>query len=144
MNRDVKVEEAFRRIVDRKAGSDGEPSRLSVPAICSLMPLRWSYEGMILCIARFNPVSRLQTDFDHAARVLADRSDLDAEGERRLRAIKDARPYLQGLEARSPLAVQAGLKHLEQTLRTGNLDRAFLASLAPLRDCEVFRRKTST
>jgi len=139
MNRDVKVEEAFRRIVDRQAGPQGEPSHLSVPAICSLMPLRWSYEGMILCIARFNPVSRLQTDFDHAARVLAARPDLDPEGERRLRAIKDARPYLQGLEARSPLAVQAGLKHLEQTLRTGNLDRAFLASLAPLRDCEVFR-----
>ena len=139
MNRDVKVEEAFRRIVDRDDKDDVPNSRLSVPAICALMPLRWSYEGMILCAARHNPVSRLQADFDYSARVLASRRDLDAEGERRLRAIKDARPYLQGLEARTPKAVELGLKHLQGTLETGTLDREFLKSLAPLQGCEVFR-----
>ena len=139
MNRDVKVEEAFRRIVDQNGGPDAEPSRLSVPAICALMPLRWSYEGMILSVARHNRVSQLQASFDLTARKLAASPQLDAEGERRLRAIKDARPYLQGLEARSPEAVQLGLMHLEQTLRTGNLDRAFLASLAPPPGGEIFR-----
>ena len=139
MNRDVKVEEAFRRMVDHKGDSEPERSRLSVPAICSLMPLRWSYEGMILSLARHNPVSRLQTDFDQAARTLASLPGLDADGERRLRALKDARPYLQGLEACSPEAVQVGLAHLEQTLHTGQLDRAFLASLAPPPGGEVFR-----
>lgn len=139
MNRDVKVEEAFRRIVDRKPTDQTPDSRLSVPVVCALMPLRWSYEGMILCAARYNPVSRLQTSFDQNARVLASRPQLSPEEAQRLRAIKDARPYLLGLEAKSPQAVELGLNHLRATLQTGALDRNLLKSLAPLPGFPVFR-----
>lgn len=139
MNRDVKVEEAFRRIVDPKPEAAPPASRLSVPAICSLMPLRWSYEGMILCAARYNPVSRLQTSFDRTARALAARPDLSPGEARRLRAIKDARPYLQGLEAGTPQAAERGLLHLRAILQTGTLDRAFLDSLGPPPGAPVYR-----
>jgi hypothetical protein len=141
MNRDLKVERTLRRLVVPGTDGEPEPSRLTVPAVCNLMPLRWSYEAMILCQARYNPVTRLQHRFDRAARALAARPELSADEERRLRAIKDAMPYLQGLSARSPRAAEAGLRHLEQVLETGNLDRSYLAGLAPSPGAPSFHPK---
>ncbi len=127
MNRDLDVLSAVKRWVP--SGEDAEPapvSRLEVPLVGAVMPLRWSYEGMMLSHARDNPVTRLKRRYEDAMRELASKPEFTEEDERRLSSLKEARPYLEGLEADSYAAVVAGLRELANVLETGEFRRESL------------------
>ena len=62
MNRNLDFVYAIKKWVDKREG-DGEKesaSKLKVPFICHFMPLRWSYESMIISQAKLNPLTRAQ------------------------------------------------------------------------------------
>jgi len=132
MNRNLNMVRTFRQWIT--PGEDrGTPiaSYLEVPEICVLMPLRWSYEGLVLAHARHNPVSDLKHSYDATAQRLMNQPVLTEAQEAQLRVVKLARPYLEGLKARDAEDVRTGLKHLRRALQTGRFQPAALEALQP-------------
>lgn len=134
MNRDLNVMRTFREWFSPPDRPEPRTTShlLEVPEICVLMPLRWSYEGLVIAHARYNPVSATKHACDALAEKLIGQESLTPLEESRLEAIKVARPYLQGLEARNPHAVNRGLRLLKQAMDRGQFDPSLLAGLQPL------------
>ena len=133
MNRDLNVVRTFRNwfgplpgLPDQTAGNP-----LEVPELCAFMPLRWSYEGLVIAHARHNPVSAIKHAFDEKAQGLVEKPELTKPEEASLDAIKLARPYLEGLKAKNALGVNRGLRLLRQAIENGQFDSAALARLKP-------------
>lgn len=133
MNQDLNVLRTFRHWFAPSAASPDEPGpkHLEVPEICVLMPLRWSYEGLVIAHAQHNPVSALRKDFDKLAQQLIDKPELTPTDAARLDAVKRARPYLEGLRARDPHCVHRGLRILADAIDTGKFNPAHMAALEP-------------
>ncbi len=61
MNRNLDFVYSIRRWVEKgEAGGSAEASKLKVPFICHFMPLRWSYESVIISQAKLNPYTHTQ------------------------------------------------------------------------------------
>ncbi len=97
-------------------------SKLEVPEICQLMPLRWSYEAIIISHAQLNPVSRLQTELERTIKELSAIRDMTEDEELRFYNAKQALAILAGLAAESPYRLRAKLGKLKRSLRNGTFD----------------------
>src|SRR5437899_11369408 len=91
-------------------------SKLEVPFVCQFIPMRWSYEEMIVAQSKLNPLTsrqeRSQREIDSI--VAKHRQDL-AEG-KRLDELKEVLAFLSGLEAKSPDELDHYLKQVDQVL----------------------------
>ena len=63
-----------------------KPSKLQVPLICEFMPLRWSYESMILTQANHNPYTAAQSELNDIIQDLAQPGPLSADTHAQLAA----------------------------------------------------------
>ncbi len=125
MNRDL-------RVVDQIANWFGgeravEPSSLKVPGICHLMPLRWSYESMIVTHQVNSPPAKLTRQIEKGVRKYA-KIPLDQEltpsQDRAFRQLKDAKPIVWGLEKGSPQEVKQSIDAIATALKDGSFDPA--------------------
>src|SRR5438552_3291533 len=84
--------------------------------VCQFIPMRWSYEEMIVAQSKLNPLTsrqeRSQREIDSI--VAKHRQDL-AEG-KRLDELKEVLAFLSGLEAKSPDQLDHYLKQVDQVL----------------------------
>jgi len=91
-------------------------SKLQVPFVCQFIPMRWSYEEMIVAQSKLNPLTsrqeRSQREIDSI--VAKHRQDV-AEG-KRLDELKEVLAFLSGLEAKSPDELDHYLKQVDQVL----------------------------
>ncbi len=63
MNRNLDFAYSMRRWSGQSEDtSDDKPSKLRVPLICDFMPLRWSYENLVLSQAHHNPLTEAQEE----------------------------------------------------------------------------------
>ncbi|MDF1659721.1 MAG: ATP-binding cassette domain-containing protein [Verrucomicrobiales bacterium] len=102
-----------------------EASRLKVPFVCHLMPLRWSYESVIIKHADHNPASRLTNFIEKEIRAFSEiplDQDLTDEQEERLYQFKQALAVIHGLEGRSPGHVSRQLNQIRASLRNGTFE----------------------
>ena len=97
-------------------------SKLQVPLVCQFIPMRWSYEEMVVAQAKLNPLTsrqdRAQLEIDA---IVAKHSSDPAEG-RRLDELKEVLAVLSGLEAKSADELDRYLKKIDLVL---NRKRAF-------------------
>ena len=128
MNKDLDVVYTFRRWLTNHP-SDGvgkgketdERSKLQVPMICQFMPMRWSYEGLVVAQAKLNPLTRRQDEVQTRIQAIADRGEeLEAEGKdlspvqsEQLDDYKQLLAMLSGLEAGAPAGVDASLHQID-------------------------------
>lgn len=121
MNRDLDFLSSFTRW---RGGEENAPSKLEVPAICELMPLRWAYEGMVLSQARLNPLSRLLDAIDEETERLKgipkDRATPAEEA--RLELLKEARIPLVMARGRDDRDVSRLLREFSRDYASGTLD----------------------
>ena len=111
-------------------------SKLEVPDICEFMPLRWSYEGLIISYAKHNPLTKLQNELSDEIKTLATKPDFDDEDKQRLSHTRAALAALAGLEAESPADVRASMSQVRRLVRSGKpFDAALLKSAAA--DAEI-------
>ena len=90
-----------------ESGQPERPSELKVPIICELMPLRWSYESMVIAQDKLNPLAKMVAEIEAEKEALLNlpdlngdgMSDLDAAQLEELNDLKDAQAMLFGLEA---------------------------------------------
>jgi ABC-type multidrug transport system ATPase subunit len=91
-------------------------SKLEVPFVCQFIPMRWSYEEMIVAQAKLNPLTsrqdRAQREID---RIVAKHRQDPAES-KRLDDLKDTLALLSGLEAKSSSELDHYLGLVDQIL----------------------------
>src|SRR5437016_6893987 len=91
-------------------------SKLQVPFVCQFIPMRWSYEEMIVAQAKLNPLTsrqdRAQREIDS---IVAKHRQDPAEG-KRLDELKEVLAVLSGLEAKSANELDLYLKQVDQVL----------------------------
>jgi ABC-type multidrug transport system ATPase subunit len=108
MNRNLDFAYSIRRWLDddkeKKDGGPDKRSALQVPFLGNLMPLRWSYESMVLAQATFNPYSHAQEKLTGLIWRLTNPPGrmLSAQEDVQLRDAKDALACVSALEERTP------------------------------------------
>lgn len=102
-----------------------EASRLKVPGICHLMPLRWSYESIIIAHAEHNPASELTNYIEGEIQAFSQiplTQKLTDNQKDRLFQFKEALAVLHGLQGDSPSQVSHQLKAIRAALEAGTFD----------------------
>ena len=89
-------------------------SRMQVPMICELMPMRWSYEALVVGQAKFNPLTRrqeeIQARINAIAKPGAKLTPIQAE---QLETDKELLAALSGLEGDTPRTVDRRLRIID-------------------------------
>jgi len=126
MNRDFDFVYSIRRWL--KEGEDGAapepPSRLRVPVAGQFMPLRWSYEAMVIRQDRDNPLTRTQVEFTEQLRQYTEIEDreLTEEEDRALYLLKEALSKVSGIYAEDERAAVDKLYRLRREVAEGTFD----------------------
>lgn len=133
MNRNLDLAYAVERWLV-KAGVE-EPvggSKLQVPIICQFMPLRWSYEGILISQAKLNPLTRTQDLLEDRIQELVNlppNIPFTEEQRKELDLTKQALAAVSGLYARrahevASLLDQIGNAALERRLQPDLIEAA--------------------
>ncbi len=130
MNRNLDFIYTIQRWFKTHPGSDVEKneSRLQVPLLCEFMPMRWSYEAIVVAQAKLNPLTRRQD------RLQDEINDLVAINERtpaqadRLEDVKDTLALVSALEATDATDVDRRLRKVDRVLAGAALDTVSLKS----------------
>jgi ABC-type multidrug transport system ATPase subunit len=100
-------------------------SKLQVPFICQFIPMRWSYEEMIVAQAKLNPLTRRQDRAQLEIDSIVAKHRQDTVESKRLDDLKEVLAVLSGLEAKTLNEVDHYLKLIDQVLdRKQPFDRA--------------------
>jgi len=134
MNRNLDFVYSIRRWAsgDGKETGPDKRSDLQVPFIGNLMPLRWSYESMVLAQATLNPLAAAQAELNSRVRRILSlpegspagaSSDLTAEQSIQLENTKEALVFISGLEERTPLKLSRRIDAIIDDLDAGTFTR---------------------
>ncbi len=129
MNRNLDFVYSIRRWVENKAGDDSSAaSKLKVPLICQFMPLRWSYESVIISQAKLNPLTRSQEFLENRIQSLippageqmttSQRKDLDRA--------KQALAVVSGLQDNDADDITRRLRRIQEGIESGNIEPELL------------------
>src|SRR4029453_13668679 len=122
MNRNLSLVYSLTRWLHEHPSKDRSKmdSKLQVPFVCQFIPMRWSYEEMIVAQAKLNPLTsrqeRAQREIDL---IVAKRSPDPTQG-KRLDALKEVLAVLSGLEAKTPDELDHYLKKVDLVLNRKN------------------------
>ncbi|NNE92567.1 MAG: ATP-binding cassette domain-containing protein, partial [Verrucomicrobiales bacterium] len=121
----IKYDEMNRQALDFLSASAEDESELKVPAICQLMPLRWSYEAMIISHAEHNPVSALdryiENELEKVKRIPHTQKLTEEQATRHRNALT-AKPFVTDLKGATPGEVSDKVKELRADLEVGVFD----------------------
>src|SRR4029077_16681945 len=118
MNRNLDFIYTINRFFSTHPGSETgkRESALQVPWICEFMPMRWSYEALVVAQAKRNPLTvrqeRLQRQINH----LVEKEGRTPDETERLEDLKDALAMLSGLEAGSPPEIERRLDRIDKVI----------------------------
>jgi len=90
-------------------------SKLQVPFVCQFIPMRWSYEEMIVAQDKLNPLNRRRERADGEIRQIVAKPQAQQDT-KRLEELKEVLAVLSGLEAKSADDLDHYLKQVDQVL----------------------------
>jgi ABC-type multidrug transport system ATPase subunit len=131
MNRSLDVVFSIRKWLAKNEEDQPEkPSVLKVPLICELMPLRWSYESLVLTQDTLNPLTRIISEIESAKKILLVKpdhdndgiSDLDTKELEKLNNLKEAQAVVFSLEAKNHRDLKRYIDKIQQDLHFGNFN----------------------
>ncbi len=99
MNRNLPILSSIKRWTNTSTEEAENP--LQVPVICEFMPLRWSYEGLVLAQGKYNPLARVLKTISDKEEAFARKKTLTEPEEEELQALKEARTIVLQLEAKN-------------------------------------------
>ncbi|MCW0221468.1 MAG: ATP-binding cassette domain-containing protein [Prosthecobacter sp.] len=116
-----------------KAGitEESEPSKLKVPFICQFMPLRWSYEAMLISQAKLNPLTAAQDQLEARIQELVNLPPdikMTADQQRDLDAAKQGLAVVSGLYAKTERQAAAKLVEIRDATMRGKVTPKLLQS----------------
>lgn len=116
----------------KKAGNDEESaSKLKVPFICQFMPLRWSYEGMVIAQSKLNPLTRNQDFLDERIQSLLPPSGIEMTDVQRheLELTKQSLAVVSGLYAENPRQISKRLGSIRDAVLSGSIQPQMLEGI---------------
>jgi hypothetical protein len=135
MNRNLDFVYSIRRWLNEdkdKKDSGEKRSALQVPFLGSLMPLRWSYESMVIAQANLNPLSVAQEELNNRIRRLVNpppnappgttTRNLSPQEEVQLEDAKQALAVISGLEERTPRKLAQRIDAIMADIDAGTFD----------------------
>ena len=99
------------------------PQDVEVPFICQLIPMRWSYEAMVVAQAKLNPFTRRQDILTDKIEQLAKQKELTQAETDRLDDLKDTLAILSGLAGKDPGQVNQEMRGIDRIINGAPLDR---------------------
>jgi len=100
-----------------------KPKDVEVPFICQFIPMRWSYEAMVVAQAKLNPFTRRQDILTEKIEQLANQKDLTAAESDRLDDLKETLAILSGLVGENSGQVYQKLHEIDKIIAGAGLDR---------------------
>ncbi len=105
MNKNLDFVYSVTRWLERAGVTEeDEPSKLKVPFICQFMPLRWSYEAMLISQAKLNPLTSAQDQLEARIQQLVDlppEIKMTKDQQKELDVAKQALAVVSGLYAKN-------------------------------------------
>ena len=132
MNRNLDLAYAFHRyFAAHNANGDAEKdeSKLTVPFICEFIPMRWSYEALVVAQAKLNPFDSRQDKLQRQMDALVKINPLSDSQSARLDDLKNALAMLSGLEAEDPAGIDRRLARVDRIIAGKPLDIEQLKAL---------------
>src|SRR6202035_1180089 len=110
---------------DRQPADDRmKPKAGEVLFICQFIPMRWSYEAMVVAQAKLNPFTRRQDILTEKIEQLAKQKDLNAAESDRLDDLKETLAILSGLAGENAGQVNQKLHEIDRIIGGAGLDRS--------------------
>jgi ABC transport system ATP-binding/permease protein len=100
-----------------------KPKDVEVPFICQFIPMRWSYEAMVVAQAKLNPFTRRQDILTERIEQLAKNKDLTTAESDRLDDLKETLAILSGLAGENPGQVNQKMHEVDKVIAGAPLDR---------------------
>lgn len=123
MNRNLDFVHVVERWFQKHPSVNSEAqSDIRVPLICEIMPMRWSYEGLVYADAKFNALTRRQEQIQRLITEAAAIKNPTPEQEERLADLKDLLAITSGLEASSASGVDRKLKLVDKVIKGAPLN----------------------
>ena len=114
---------------DQKAPDDRmKPKDVEVPLVCQFIPMRWSYEAMVVAQAKLNPFTRRQDILTEKIEGLAKEKDLTEADSDRLDDLKETLAILSGLAGDNEGQVNHKLHEIDKIIGGAQLDRKIFDS----------------
>ena len=114
---------------DRAA--DKDENALQVPFLCEFMPMRWSYEALVVAQAKLNPLTSRQAKVQREIDAMIEGqkvTPLTPDQRNRLDDLKDTLALLSGLEGSNPQDLARQFKRVDAILDGKPLDPGGLRS----------------
>ena len=121
MNRNLNLVYAVTRwfAVHPDRAKDKNESSLQVPFLCEFMPMRWSYEAIVVAQYKLNPLTIRQEETQRQIDLLKEKlkaGQLTETESNRLEDLKDTLALLSGLEGETPEDVLKRFKRVDDVL----------------------------
>jgi ABC-type multidrug transport system ATPase subunit len=130
MNRDLDFIYRIQRFFDTHphVEQDPEDAEVQVPIMCEFIPMRWSYEALVVAQDKLNPLTIRQDEIqEQIDKIIALDNPTDAQLNR-LDDLKDTLAYLSGLESTSVKDVEDRLRKVDWVIHGSPLDTAAIRS----------------
>jgi len=138
MNKNLDFVYSVTRLLEKAGITEADaPSKLKVPFICQFMPLRWSYEAMLISQARLNPLTSAQDQLEHRIQELVNLPpDIKMTGDqqRELDAAKQGLAVVSGLYAKTSSQAAHKLKEIRDATIRGKVTPQLLQSALEQQD----------
>jgi len=109
---------------DQQAPGDRmRPQDFEVPLVCQFIPMRWSYEAMVVAQAKLNPFTRNQDILTEKIERLAKKKPFTKADEDRLDDLKETLAILSGLAGKNAGEVVKKLHEIARIINGAALDR---------------------
>ena len=130
MNRDLDFRYTIQRFFSThpRVVEDPEDAEVQVPLICELIPMRWSYEALVVAQGKLNPLTSRQDQIQALIDKLVAIDQRTPAQDDRLDDLKDTLAYLSGLESNSVKDIEDRLRKVDQIIRGAPLDPAAIRS----------------
>ncbi len=122
MNRNLDLVYSIRRWTGPEPAGGEKPSNLKVPLICEFMPLRWTYESLVLTQANYNPLAAAQEELNLRIRYITSFQTLSPGQEDQLNDVKEALVKVSGLEERNAEALHRRISAIMSAVDRGDYD----------------------
>jgi len=130
MNRDLDFKYTIQRFFTThpRVSQDPEDAEVQVPMICEFIPMRWSYEALVVAQAKLNPLTSRQDRIQALIDKLVAIDQRTPAQDARLDDLKDTLAYLSGLESGTVADIEDRLRKVDKIIAGAPLDPAGIRS----------------
>jgi ABC-type multidrug transport system ATPase subunit len=130
MNRDLDFMYRIQRYFSThpKVEEDPEDAEVQVPLVCEFIPMRWSYEALVVAQGKLNPLTSRQDEIQALIDQLVALPERTPAQDDRLDDLKDTLAYLSGLESTSVKDIEDRLRKVDRIIHGAPLDVAAVRS----------------